>query len=392
MSADKAQDKGYEYTKKEKGDLGLDLEIKVSGKRFQREKDKVFAGLAKDIEISGFRKGKAPKNLVEAKLGANLFEETLNHLLPEVTVEIIQKEELLPITRVEYKVQEVSDSGVKFTASFTLYPEIKLGDFSKIKVKEESISVDDKEVDEVVKKMFEDYRKAQEAKDSSSSKNEKGPDSRAVSLEGPREKNRSRIKSGNKGKETQSSPLTAHSSLKMDDEWAKKAGLGVNDMKGLKEKIKKQLDEYKQKMNKDKYVNDIITEAIKLSKFEVPSALIDQELDRREADYKNRIENLGLKIDDYLKTQKVTMKELRKQWEEDARKKVQIEMLLVEIAKEENLNVGDEEIDKEIELIQEKKLKDFYSSDRGRSYIRSVVSQQKAVKHLLDIVEKKADS
>ncbi len=357
-----AHEKGYTYKKKDLGKLQVEIEVEVSAERFKEEKGHVYGHLAKDIEISGFRKGNAPQNLVEAKLGAKLFEETINHLLPEITVEILQQENLNPITQVEYKVAKVSDGGLTYSATFSLYPDVKLGDFKKIKVKQDSNEVPDAEIEKVVKQMFEDSQKREEEK----SKPEAG-DSRAVS--------------------TKKKKTSKKAEVKMDDEWAKKMGMEVSSLADLKKKVKEQLEAYKEKTNREKYISDIVLEAVKLSKIEIPDALIEQELSRREADYKARIENLGLKIDDYLKSQKVTMEELKKQWRDDAEKKVKVELLLIEVGRQKQLKVEEPEVEKELSGIQDQNTKDFYASERGRNYIRSVILQQKAINHLLEIVE-----
>ncbi len=348
----------YKYEKKETAKLEIELKIEVGRERFQKEKSKVFEELSKNVEMSGFRKGKVPKNLVESKLGPKLFEETLNHMLPEITVEILTKENLVPITRVEYQVTKVSDEGAEYTARFALYPDIKLGEFTKIKVKKEVLKIEDKEVNEVVKNMFEDYKKKEEQKVEGESKDTRAASSTKKAVE-----------------------------EKMDDEWAKKLNLGVVDMAGLKELTKKQLEVYKDRANNEKYVSDIIMEAIKLSKIEVPNALVEQELDRRELDYKRRIENLGLKVEDYLRSQNVTMEKLREDWKKDAKNKIEVELLLVEIARTNDLKVAAEEIESEVEKVTEQELKDFYGSESGRNYIRNVMLQQKALNFLVHEVD-----
>ncbi|MBN1915926.1 hypothetical protein JW796_02965 [Candidatus Dojkabacteria bacterium] len=365
-----AHEKGYTYKRKDLGKLRVELEVEVSGERFKEEKNHIYGQLAKTVEISGFRKGNAPKNLVEAKLGAKLFEETINHLLPEVTVEIIGEEKFTPITRVEYKVAKVSDDGLSYSAFFSLYPEIKLGDFKKIKLEKQSDEVKGDEVEKVVKQMFEEHQKRAEEK---TGKSDKG-DSRATSI--------AKIEKGKKGKEKKKE-------LEMNDEWAKKTNMGVESIKDLKEKVKEQLRHLKTRNNREKYISDLVLEAVNISNIDLPEVLVDQELDRREADYKGRIENLGLKLEDYLKGQKVTMEDLRKQWKEDAVKKVKVELLLVEISRQNQFKIEDLEVEKELASIQDKNTKEYYSSEKGRNYIRSVILQQKAINYLLDIVEPK---
>ena len=165
--------------------------------------------------------------------------------------------------------------------------------------------------------------------------------------------------------------------------------LGMDTVAKLEEQIKHQLEHQKKHLAEDKKVQDMLDEAIKLSKIKVPQAIVDEEIERQEADYKARIEQLGLKLEDFLKAQKTSLDELKKTWNESAEKRIATELLLFEIVKVEKIQVTQEELSREIASIQDPKMKEEYASEAGQRFVMSVILQQKAINWLRETVEGK---
>jgi trigger factor len=157
----------------------------------------------------------------------------------------------------------------------------------------------------------------------------------------------------------------------------------VNDLKDL---IRKQLESQKENIARSNQIQKVIDEAITKAKFTVPQIMVEQDVAKKEHDYKHRIEDLGLKLDDFLKTQKTTMEEMKKGWQEEAEKQIQTDLLLFEIAKAQELKVTNEEISAEIDAITDSKLKEQYDSLEGRNYVSSIILQQKAINWLAEEV------
>ncbi len=340
--------------KKQEGEITI-ISLKINSEVFVTRKEKVFNRLAKNIKITGFRPGKAPKAMIEARLGADLYEQTLNELLPDVTYEYITNEKIEFLGRISYQVTKVSEAeGVEFTVSFITYPEIKLPNVKKIKVKKEKEELTEEEVEAELQNILK-FRDSQSGKDSTKKEEKK----------------------------------------KITDEEVEALGLGLKKVDELKDLIRKQLETQKENIARSKQIQKVVDEAIEKAKFEAPKIMVDQEVAKKEHDYRHRIEDLGLKLDDFLETQKTTMEELKTGWKQEAEKQIRTDLLLFEIAKAQELKVTNEEINAEIEAISDPQLKEQYDNLEGRNYVSSIILQQKAINWLaqeVGITEEKTKS
>lgn len=324
----------YTYSKNVE-DSYVTLDIAVSKDRFLKEKERVLKKNAGRVKIPGFRPGKAPKAMMEGAMGNQLITDTLEELLPSVTLEVMQKESLEPITRVEYEVKEDSDK-VSFGASFATFPEFSLKPLETISVQKQEPIVTKKDLESALDRLFQESKK----------------------------------------EETEPT-----------DAWAKTVHEKVKDLNDLKKLLKKQLEQEKQRTTEQEYQEKIVTAAIEKTKIPVPQKLITIEAERREKEYRKQIENLGLTVEDFLRNQKQTIEDMKKLWEEEAKKKIQTDILFAKIAKEYSLSATEEDVQKEIGLLTDEKLKSTYSTEQGQEYIRNVLVQQKSLKKLLSLVE-----
>src|SRR5690606_17243718 len=120
-------------------------------------------------------------------------------------------------------------------------------------------------------------------------------------------------------------------------------------------------------------------QAIELSKIPVPTKLLEEEIKRREKDYTQRIENLGIKLEDFLKAQNTDIEGLRKNWEQDARLIISSDLLFLNIARAHKQAVSDEEVAEEISKVQDADLKKEYSTQQCRNKIATVLLRQKSL-------------
>ncbi|MCA9385087.1 hypothetical protein KC717_00400 [Candidatus Dojkabacteria bacterium] len=337
----------YSYKKEMGDDSEMALHISLDHVRFEKESDKKLKQLSKELSIKGFRKGNVPEHVAKAHLGPRVYEETLNAILPQITSEIVAKEKLEPITRVDYKVEKLDPKeGIEFSAKFTVFPEFKLGKISKIKVKKESAEVTDKDIQKVIDNMLEESEKK------SDDKKAKKP--------------------------------------KLDDEWVKTLGMeNISTVDELKKVIKQTLESQKKQYTEEKYQADILQEAVKSSKVPVPEKIIELELDSRENDYRKRITDLNLDVDDFLRNQKSSMEELRKEWKSDVSERVATDLLLIKIIRENGMKIEPKEVDAEIEKLEDESMKEEYSNPRAKAQVADVMLRQKALKWILSEVEGK---
>lgn len=143
----------YSYKKKNLPKNAVEILVSVPWKDVEKEYEKAFEDLRKELKIEGFRKGKAPKEIAEKNLDKNkVYDKFLRYYLPSTYSEIIKKEDLKPITSPKIELvhgEEKKDWEIKITVA--LYPEVKLGDYkeavkkAKAKVKKSDIWVPGKD-------------------------------------------------------------------------------------------------------------------------------------------------------------------------------------------------------------------------------------------------------
>jgi len=339
---------GVNYSKEKLESGKLKVSIEITNDRFVTAKDRVYERLAPTINIPGFRPGQAPKNLITAQLGPTLFEETLGELIPQVTLEIIRKEDLIPLDQIEYKVEKVAEgTGVTYSATFSTFPEFELPDLKGIKVEKKQADVTDQEIDKVVQQMFEDSKKA-------------GTE------------------------ETQASPAD-----KPDDTWASTLSLGVKTLEELRTSIKDELKRQKELIEQNRYIDEIIKQIIAKTSFVLPANMVDSEVGRRKKMYVERIERLGMKVEDFLKSQNTTFAELEKGWRKEAEESIRAEIILMRLVKKYDIKVADKEVDDQIAAVQDENLRKQYESLSGRQQIQTILVRQKVIKRLLEEIEAK---
>lgn len=337
------------YSREKLSDGRIQITIEVSNERFEKVKNRVYQRLAPTIKIDGFRPGTAPKNVTMARLGPTLFEQTLGELIPSATLEVIKKEELIPLDQISYKVEKVAEgSGVKYTATFTIFPDFKLPDFSKIEVDKKKVDVTEKEMEDVIKQIY-NQRKV---------KGEKG----------------------DKKKEKKE---------KIDDKWVESLNMGVSTLKDLKKKIKEELTKQKKMNEENRFIYEILKKVSEKSEFDVPEVLIEKELQRREEEYKGRISKLGMKLEDFLKSQKTTLSDLKKSWKKEAEERIKTEIIMIKVANSYNIKVGDKEVTEYVEKIKDKKIRKQYENQSTRKYLQSVLLRQRVVNKILQLVSGK---
>ncbi len=343
----------YKYELKKEKESKISVSVTIQEELVTKKQEQVYEKLKETVKISGFRPGKAPKKEIMAKLGTKVLNETLNEILPEVASEIVEKEELNPVTQVDYQFEDFSKEGdIVFSFSFTNYPEVKLGNLSKIKVEKQSAEVEQKEIDEVVQRLFK-----QQAEDNHDHDHDH-EDSDSDNIE---------IK-------------------EITDEMVKGLKIdGVQTKKDLEKQIKERIQSIKQNDLDRDYENKLLEAAIAETKIEVPAALIDQQTETLMNDHLSQISRLGVEVEQFLEAQGTSREELEKQKRKDAEYKVKAELVLNEIARQNSILPTAQDVEAELKMISDPEIRSSYDSAHGRRHILSVLVQQRGMQKLLDI-------
>jgi FKBP-type peptidyl-prolyl cis-trans isomerase (trigger factor) len=137
------------------------LKIIVGGEKFAKAKGEFYAKAAKDIKVTGFRKGAAPVELVEKNHGKALKEEFANHHVSQYYNEALKEVGITPAGMPKIDDVEISDSELKFSAQVEIRPELDVNkdDYIGIEIKEKFPTVEDKDIDKVVENILEGLKK-----------------------------------------------------------------------------------------------------------------------------------------------------------------------------------------------------------------------------------------
>jgi FKBP-type peptidyl-prolyl cis-trans isomerase (trigger factor) len=147
----------------------------------------------------------------------------------------------------------------------------------------------------------------------------------------------------------------------------------------VKKLLRENLLKQKQQQEDEKYLTDLVKEAIELAGLSAPVQLIKSQSAAKEKQYVSRIKELGLEIEEFLKMQNSTIENMREMWDKEAALQISSDFLFIAISKEQKLKVEPAEIDQEIAGITDEKLKEQYKQPQNRNYIASVLLRQKAV-------------
>ncbi|MCR4324280.1 MAG: hypothetical protein NUV69_01185 [Candidatus Curtissbacteria bacterium] len=364
----------YQVTKGAKGKV--DVKVDVPKDEFDQTYDQVLAALGRDAKIAGFRPGKAPKDVLVGHVGANkILNEAAGFLINKHLGEVFEKEKFFPIDSPKISISTLAPgSAFSFTASFTQKPQIKIGDWRKIKIeKVKPKAIANTDVDESIKNIFEAWKKQK------ASKEPKEPEeSRKFIYDARGEK--IFLKDEPKKSEKSGSPSTKAQD-KIDDNFAK--AIGARDLAHLKELVRKDLETIVTDQVEAKVEQELFEKLVEMTEVEVPEILVDDELNRILVRLSSQLEQQGRDLDSYLKEEKTTIDELKTKWREQAEKNVKTTLVMDKIGRDEKVSVSQEEVETALRGVGEANLTDEQKADMER-YVTLSIFQAKT----LDLVKK----
>jgi len=134
------------------------LSVVVADAIWAQAQEKAFNKLAKNVEVKGFRKGSAPKDLIRKQVSdASIFNEAIDSIANEAYVHAITEQNLNVVGRPSLDVKNISKEEVELLFEVSIVPEVTLGDYKAVKVAQESVVVSDADIEAVINKTLEDY-------------------------------------------------------------------------------------------------------------------------------------------------------------------------------------------------------------------------------------------
>ncbi|MCY8118423.1 trigger factor [Bacillus spizizenii] len=382
---------------KQEGNEGV-LTVEVDAETFKTALDDAFKKVVKQVSIPGFRKGKIPRGLFEQRFGVEaLYQDALDILLPVEYPKAVEEAGIEPVDRPEIDVEKIEKGeSLIFTAKVTVKPEVKLGDYKGLGIEKDDTAVTDEDVQNELKTLQE--RQAElvvkeegaveegntvvldfegfvdgEAFEGGKAENYSlevgsgsfipGFEDQLVGLEAGAEKDvEVTFPEEYHAEELAGKPavfkvkiheIKAKELPELDDEFAKDIDEEVETLAELTEKTKKRLEEAKENEADAKLREELVLKASENAEIDVPQAMVDTELDRMLKEFEQRLQMQGMNLELYTQFSGQDEAALKEQMKEDAEKRVKSNLTLEAIAKAENLEVSNEEVDAELTKMAE---------------------------------------
>ncbi|MDP9249522.1 MAG: hypothetical protein M3M85_03390 [bacterium] len=354
----------------------IEIEGELDAEIFESYLDKAVKRLGEQVEIPGFRKGKAPENILMSQIPeGKILEEMAELALQEHYPKIIEEHKIDAISRPEVaiiKLARKNPLGFKITTS--VLPAVKLPDYKKIAVKvkgdvpeaDKNITVSETDLENTIM----DIRKSRAPKVHIAEGAEAAADAPHEHKEG----------------EEHAHPLPAQPGKpkpeelpEFNDEFVKNLG-PFKDVEDFKEKLKENIKLEKENMAREKTRLNIVQKIVDASDIDLPEILVEIELDKILYRMESDITQMGLKFDDYLTHLKKTREDLRKDFRKDAESKAKLALILNEIAKAENITPDSEQVEREVKEILER----YKEADpeRARMHAENILTNEKIFQFL----------
>ena len=415
------------------------LTIEVSAEELEKAIEGAYQKNKNKISIPGFRKGKAPRKMIEQMYGKSVFyEDAANALIPDAYDKALEEceEQIVSSPKIDVTQLEAGKPFI-FTAEVALKPEVTLGKYKGVKVDKIEVKVTDEEVDAEINRERESNARTinvedRAVKDGDMTVIDFEGFVDGVAFEGGKGENHSleigshtfidtfedQLVGKNVGDEVDvnvtfpeqyqaadlaGKPATfkvkineikAKELPELDDEFAKDVS-EFDTLAEYKESLKKDLEKKKQDEAKRTKEDEAIQKIIDKSKMEIPEAMIDTQCETMIEEFAQRIAQSGLSMDQYLQFSGLTVDGLKEQVRPEALTRIQSSLVLEQIAKEENIEVSDADVDAEIEKMAKNygmeadKLKEYMGEGEKESMKRELAIT-KAVELIMDNIKERA--
>ena len=369
--------------------------VEIDKPEFEQALNKAYAKCRKDIMLPGFRKGKAPRKMVESMYGATVFyEDAVNEIFPEIYTTAIVDQQLKAVGSPSVSNMDTPDEGgVVLTIETELYPEVTLGQYKGIEVPKREVKVEESEVDAEVNRMAErnarietvdraaqmgdtvviDFEGFEGGKPFQGGKAEDysltlgsgsfipGFEEALVGAVAGEERDVNVTFPENYAKELAGKPAVfkckvheVKESIKpeLDDEFAKDVS-EFDTLDALKNDIRERFTKSREEQNERAFESSAVQLAAANMTCNVPACMIDEQVDHQIEQFAYQLQSQGMKMEDYTKMIGGDLSSLRQSMRPMAEQTVRSDILLSEIARAENLEVTDEEVEEALKKLAE---------------------------------------
>lgn len=428
------------------------LDVEAEPEEVEHSLEEAYRRLVKRADVPGFRRGKAPREMLERYIGREaLLEEALELLVPQLLSQAIEEQGIDVIAQPEIEITQTDP--VTFKATVQVRPTVELGDYRELSIAVDQVEVAEEEVNKVIEQIRYQHAPWEPAErpikfgdlvtidvtgsmagrftptvsgqsgadDSLLDKRdlqfevlqglpfpvpgfaeeleglEKGQEKEfAISL--PTDYGTSELA----GKECRFKVLVSEIKEKklpeLNDEFAKSIGDGFETLGALRERIASNLRLMAEDEARRRHEEKVIDAVVELSKVESPPLLVERDIDRLIAEQEMELRESRISLKDYLRSRRKTEEELKEELRPIATKRVTQSLVLAKVVEAEGIEVTDEEIDSEVEALaqgageQGEELRKFFNSPAARRSLEERLLSIKTVKRLVELASGETES
>lgn len=420
------------------------LEVMVAKKDFDIYREKATERLKAEVEIPGFRPGKAPNKMVIEKLGETRIEsEALDMVVRESTFLAMSKENIIPIESPKVAVKQFErNKDLIYTIEVSILPKVILGDYKNIKIKKAEIKITKDEIDKGISDLQKRMATPVETKEGLKKGNwaeidfegsikgvkidkltstkfpfvlgelkfvpgfeekligmKKGEE-KEFELTLPKDAPEANLKGAKAKFKVKLHELKGIKLPELNQEFAQK--LGAKDSADLRKRMEEAIKNQKQLEIENKYKMDLIDQTAMKTKIEIPESLVNQEKERLVSEFSRQLSMSGMTVEQFLEGQKSAKggsasgrkEDLDKDFIVQAEKNVRIGLTLSEISKAETIEITATEIEAEVDRLIDEGIKQglkksdlvkTYEGEDGQRYIENMLKNKKTIDKIVEL-------
>lgn len=414
-------------------DNTVEIEFKVAADEFEKAISKVFRKASAEMTVPGFRKGKAPRSVIEKMYGAEIFfNDAIDELLPQAYEDAVKESGAVVVSRPEIEVVSCTkEDGFTVKAVLTTYPEVTIGEYKGLKAEKNAIEVSDELIDAELAALQDRNSRLVSVSDRAAENNDtvnidfegfvdgkafeggKGEgfdlllgsgqfipgfedqivghnigDEFDVNVEFPAEYHAEDLAGKPAVFKTKLNEIKVKELPELDDEFAKDIS-EFDTLEALKEDIRKHKEEEAESAAQLDLENKLVQQVVDSMQANIPQAMYDVRADEMVQDFANRLAQQGLDLETYLKFTQMDREQFKKTFAEQAQQQVKIRLALEAVVKAEGITASDEDL--EAELLRISTTYNYPITELRKSVPADEVKKDLAIQKAIDFIKENAE-
>ena len=377
-------------TVKKLSETVYEVSVTRNGEELKHLKEHVLVHF-KDAKVDGFRKGHVPADVLEKKFKKEIEGEILNHIISEEYRKAVEENNLSPIADIKLEKYENNEDNVEVVFTIPVLPEINLGDYKSVKVEKEALDVNDEKVNAEIEIMRSNAGKLKEVADDEAAKDKditninfegfidgeafdggkaegfdltlgsksfidtfedqiighKKGDEFDVNVTFPEEYHAESLKGKPAVFKVKVNSIKRKEEAELNEDLAKE--LGYDSVEDLKAKTKENLIKREEARIENEYRGKVVDAVVDSINFEIPEAVVEREIQFQINRFAQQLQMQGMSLNQYFEMTGQDIEKMRESIKESAEKSVKRDLVLTEIAKAENVQATEEEVNAELD-------------------------------------------